>query len=668
MPELLTVTGVRDIEHVWIPLQDGTRLSARIWLPTDAEHNPVPAVLEYLPYRKDDATVAADAGRHPYFAAHGYASIRVDIRGTGSSEGICLDEYLPQEQLDAVDVIAWIADQPWCSGSVGMIGYSWGGFNGLQVAARRPPALKAVISGYSTDDRYTDDCHYQGGCLLASDMLKWATWMHALNARPPDPRFVGEKWRSLWLERLQAAPPFIEQWMSHPTRDEFWKQGSVREDYRAIDAAVLLFGGLADPYRNTIPRLLDSLECPRAAIIGPWAHVFPSHGVPGPQIGFLDVCVAWFDRWLKGIDNHVDTDPAVRIFVQDTQPPDTNHHTRTGRWVSAPRWPTDPPTRVFRLTGIGALSETSHAGLHAPRAIQADYTNGAAAGVWCPNGLPDEMPADQNIDDDRSLTFESEPVDDPLTILGRPRATVTVSVNKPVAHVAARVSAVAPNGDATLLSYGLVNLTHTSNHERVVRLVPGRKYPVHIDLGLVSEKLPAGYRLRLAISPAYWPHAWPSPQRVTLTVHAGHLTIPLLPDTLAASTPAWGPAIESHPVTGTVTDEGTRTRHLYRDGTGGVRITDETTGTTRISATGTDYREVARDTWWITADDPASAEVECIRDLTLNRDGWATRVVTTARQYGQGADIVIETSLEAYEADQRIFREHREHRVARYGY
>ncbi|MDX1687401.1 MAG: CocE/NonD family hydrolase, partial [Candidatus Promineifilaceae bacterium] len=147
---------IREIENCWIPLSDGTRLAARIWLPEDAEDTPVPALLEYLPYRKSDGTAPRDALHHPYFAGHGYASIRVDMRGSGDSDGVLYGEYLPQEQEDALEVISWIAQQPWCEGNVGIFGISWGGFNALQIAACRPPELKAAVAIDFTDDRYND--------------------------------------------------------------------------------------------------------------------------------------------------------------------------------------------------------------------------------------------------------------------------------------------------------------------------------------------------------------------------------------------------------------------------------------------------------------------------------------------------------------------------------
>jgi putative CocE/NonD family hydrolase len=253
---------IREIENTWIPLSDGTRLATRIWLPVDAENNPVPALLEYLPYRKNDGTAIRDAIRHPYLAGHGYACVRVDMRGSGDSDGILYDEYLPREQDDALEVLAWIAAQPWCSGSIGMFGISWGGFNSLQIAARRPPELKAIITVCSTDDRYADDVHYIGGCVLAYDMLPWASIMLAYNATPPDPRFVGERWRDMWFERMEKSPPFVEAWLTHQRRDAYWQHGSVCEDFSAITIPVYAVGGWADGYPNAIPRLLAGLSGP----------------------------------------------------------------------------------------------------------------------------------------------------------------------------------------------------------------------------------------------------------------------------------------------------------------------------------------------------------------------------------------------------------------------
>jgi uncharacterized protein len=349
---------VVEVENEWIPLADGARLAARIWLPDDAADDPVPAVLEYLPYRKDDCTAPDDAMRHPYFAGHGYASVRVDLRGTGSSDGLLRGEYLEQEHDDALEVLAWLEAQPWCTGAVGMIGYSWGGFNGLQIAARRPPQLKAVITHASTDDRYRDDCHYMGGCMLASDMLKWATSMLTYPLQPPDPRFVGDGWREQWLHRLRNAPELAADWISHQRYDEFWKHGSVAEDYSAIECPVFAVGGWADAYTNAVPtpaRAPQRTAARTHRTLG--AHVPVRRGPrtgdrlpPGgrPLVGPVAEGYRQRDHGRAGAAR---VDPGVR-------PPATFYAVRPGRWVAEDAWP--PPSvtpRGFVLGSDGSLAD-----------------------------------------------------------------------------------------------------------------------------------------------------------------------------------------------------------------------------------------------------------------------------------------------------------------------
>ena len=320
-------------------MPDGTRLAARIWLPEDAEAAPVPAILDFLPYRQGDLMAARDAAIYPYLAARGYACARVDLRGTGNSEGIIDDEYTPQELQDGCDVIAWLAAQPWCDGNVGMTGISWGGFNSLQVAALRPAALRAVLTLCASDDRYADDVHYRGGCVLAVDMLQWAVSMLVWNALPPDPAVAGAAWRSRWLDRLTQTPAFIEPWLSHQLRDDYWRHGSVREDYAAIEVPVYAVGGWSDGYTDAIPRLLAGLRGPRKGLIGPWSHAFPNDSVPGPEIGFLEESLRWWDHWLKGIDTGIMDEPMLRVWMQEYTPPAPHHRDWPGRWVAEPCWP-----------------------------------------------------------------------------------------------------------------------------------------------------------------------------------------------------------------------------------------------------------------------------------------------------------------------------------------
>ncbi len=657
---------VREIENTWIELSDGARLGARLWLPEGAEERPVPAVLEYLPYRKDDATAWQDSTRHRYFAGCGYASVRVDIRGTGDSDGILLDEYLPQEQDDALEVLAWIAAQEWCSGEVGMIGYSWGGFNGLQVAARRPPELKAVVSLCSTDDRYLDDCHYSGGCILAADMLKWAESMRVITALPPDPRFVGERWREMWLERLQRTPHYAEAWLSHQRRDEFWKQGSVAEDYAAIQCPVFLVGGWADAYTNAIPRLLEDLECPRNALIGPWGHMFPERGVPEPAIGFLQECVLWWDRWLKGADNEVTAWPALRVWMQEPVSPAASYSERPGRWLAEDRWP--PGTvgaREFALTVDGGLLDVLGEGSDAEPARSEEWVEllgseacGATAGVWCANGMADEMAGDQQTDDALSLRFDSAPLSERLEILGFPEVTLSLEVDRPHALVAVRLCDVAPEGTSALVTWGQLNLTHRDSHEHPALLEPGRRYVVRVRLNAVAQAIEQGHRLRVAVSPTYWPMAWPSPERVTLRVlpSDSRLALPVRGNREGdGASVAFSDAETATPIELDPPARDSRTRHRKALG-GRYVIEDREVRSAGLVATATLLSQTHVDEWSIAEDDPLSARVACARDFTIEREGWSIRVVASAEMTCDEVSFVVTDDLEAYQDGTSIYR------------
>jgi predicted acyl esterase len=645
-----------------------------MWLPDSADARcRVPAILEYLPYRKDDATAADDARRHPYFAEHGFGAVRVDLRGTGDSEGVCLGEYLPQEQADALEVLSWLATQEWCTGAVGMIGYSWGGFNGLQVAALRPPQLKAVVTLYSTDDRYSDDCHYAGGCLLGGDMLKWASWMLAFNSRPPDPLIFGEGWRDAWLARLEATPPYLADWVTHQRRDEFWRQGSIAEDYSAIEVPVLAVGGWADAYTNAVPRLLENLSCPRRAIIGPWGHIFPERGIPGPKIGFLQECVRWFGQWLLGEETGVMDEPMLRAWIQESLPPADFYAERPGRWVAESGWPPPSVEGVsFSLStagsdGGGRLAPADSTTATEPVAdtsldLDADQTCGLAAGVWCPNGLPAELAIDQGYDDSRSLLFDTTELEEPLELLGRPVAQLAIMCDRPQANLAVRLCAVSPDGTSTLLSWGALNLTHRDGHEQPVPLVPGQRYDVEVRLNAVGENVPAGHRLRLAVSSAYWPQLWPSPAPVRLTLLTDGSSTLELPVRGSESDAAQPPpqflsAEESCTPVGTIVETGSRMRNREVDSqTGAAKLHDEQSYRVQISATETDYAHEGTDRWTILPGDPLSAQAECHRTVTIDREDWHIRIETQSSLTCDADQFLLDNEVVAFEGDREVFR------------
>jgi len=645
--------AVRIIEHEPVTLSDGVRLSARIWMPEAASAAaPVPAILEFVPYRKDDDTLPQDTLRHAYFAAAGYASVRVDLRGSGSSEGLLADEYLPLEQHDGLEVIEWLAAQPWCTGAVGMIGYSWGGFNGLQIAAHRPPALKAIVTAYSTDDRYTDDCHYLGGCVLSSDMLKWASVMLAYNGRPPDPRIAGADWREQWIARLRDTPPFGATWLSHQRRDAYWKQGSIAQDYSAIECAVLAIGGWADAYTNAVPRLLERLSCPRKGIIGPWGHMFPHAGVPGPAIGFLQECVRWWDRWLKGVENGVENgvegEPLLRAWMQEPVLPATFYAVRPGRWIAEEQW---PPADVRELAWpLGEAEEHT---------IVGSQSCGSTAGVWCANGLPDELPQDQSADDELSLTFDIPVLESRIEILGRPMVRLSVASDRPLALVAVRLCDVAPDGASTLVSWGMLNLTHRASDEFPEPLEPGRFYDVRIGLKVVGQAVEAGHTLRVALSPTYWPHAWPSPEPATLTISAGPdaswLTLPLREAPADGdATVEFEPPVSAPPLDVEVIEAPHRTRTVTREG---ERTTtrDQEGYRHRIVSSDTIVGYAATDTWTILEGDPLSAREVCERTCELSRPGWETRVETRSEMSSTAQEFELTDTVRALESGEVVF-------------
>ena len=518
----------RVVETVWIPLSDGRRLAARLFLPVQS--GAVPAILEYIPYRRRDGTRLGDDEMHGWFARNGLAGVRVDIAGTGDSDGLVEDEYVTREQDDAVEAIAWIAAQPWCSGAVGMIGISWGGFSGLQVAARRPPALKAVVSVCTTVDRYADDIHYMGGCLL-SDTLDWGDFFLAASALPPDPAVVGQdRWLDMWRRRIEAVDLSVHPWIAHQTRDAYWRHGSVCEDYSRIDVPVLAVGGWADGYTAAVFRCVENIAGSKG-LLGPWGHCYPHQGVPGPAIGFLHECRAWFGQWLAGEANGVEALPDLRLFVQDSIPPAAVVDHRPGRWIGLPRAPSGVVGQRVLHLGDGDLGDRPRRA--APRLVRSPHDTGSRAGDWCAYALGDvtpELPLDQGPDDAGSLVFDTPPLESDLTIVGAPRVTLRLAASHPTAQVAVRLTAVHPDGVSERITFGLLNLNRRHGPAQSDPMQPGVFETVTVSLREVGFRLQPGQRLRLAVSSGCWPMVWPAPHEVTLTLdpEQSALTLPVL--------------------------------------------------------------------------------------------------------------------------------------------
>lgn len=650
---------IKEDAYVQIRMSDGVRLAARIWRPTSSDDEPVPAVLEFIPYRQRDLTSQRDSIHHPYLAGHGYASVRVDLRGSGDSEGVLTDEYLEQELTDAEEVLAWLAAQPWCSGRTGMMGISWGGFNALQVAARWPPSLGAIVTACSTDDRYADDVHYMGGCLL-SDNLSWASTMFAYNSCPPDPAVVGPRWRQMWHQRLTGSGLWLEQWLGHQRRDSYWQHGSVCENFADIAVPVFAVSGWADGYSNSVFRLLAQLDVPRKGLIGPWSHKYPHLGQPGPAIGFLQELVRWWDRWLKEIDNDVMDEPMLRIWMQDTVPPSTAYKQRPGRWVGEPAWPSPHVQEYVHQLERHRIGRADECVRREELTIQSPLSVGQFAGKWCSYNAPPDLPYDQREEDGGSLVFDTDRFTERCEVLGAPVLELCFACTAPVAMVAVRLSDVAPDGRATRISYALLNLTHHKGHHEPELLVPDQRYRATVQLNGMAQALPPGHRLRLAISTSYWPLAWPPPEPVRLSVFTQDtcLRLPVRPprERDEVSVRPFEDAEGAQPIPVTQLQPGEERWTVSRNLVNYCSMLEviKDLGMLHFDDIDLDVSKRSVERYSCTGDDPTSVRGETQSTMSFARGDWRVQTITRTVLTSTPTDFHLHAQLDAYEGPQRV--------------
>jgi putative CocE/NonD family hydrolase len=510
--------AVKQLKNVPIPLPDGIHLSADLFLPDGAGQ--FPCVLNYIPYRKQDASAYTGAICND-FATHGFASAIVDIRGTGESQGITLDEYTLQEQQDGCEVIDWLSRQPWCNGNVGMWGASYSGFNSIQIAMHAPPALKAIVPMFATDDRYNDDVHYYGGCLIGVEQVLYPAMMVTMNAIPPYRETAGGDWSRMWKERLDGNRPWILNWFEHQTEDDYWKPGSLKTDYASIKCPVYNIGGWADGYTNPVFRMQQHLQVPHKAMVGPWLHNAPSSGIPGPNVDFLREMRRWWAQWLRGEETGIMQEPKMAVYIQHGAGPTPYEAYMPGMWRYLDNWPVEGVyEQAFYLSRPGTL--TLAAGKEAESdAYRYQATVGAAAGVWCAVSGIDGMTRDQSADEGRSLTYTSRILDQPVEILGAPKAILHVASTAEVAFFCVKISDISPDGASRLVCRGILNATHRNSHVHPEPVQPGEVMELEIPLKFSSWTFQAGHRIRVSISSSDWPWVWPSPYPAINQVHLG---------------------------------------------------------------------------------------------------------------------------------------------------
>jgi len=537
------VHGVAALRDVRIPVSDGLELSANLWLPEPGPNEGTrtfPAILEMIPYRKDDWRAASDESRGEWLAARGFALCRLDVRGTGSSPGIALDEYTARETQDGYETVEWLAAQPWCNGKVGMWGISYGGFTSIQVAKLRPPHLAAIVPMYATDDRYTDDVHYIGGCVTASELSQYAVSMVGMNALPAKAEFRGAAWADEWRERLEQTPIWLFEWLRQQHDGPYWRQGSLAPDYGAIEVPMLLFGGWMDSYVDPVLRMMERCTAPRRAIVGNWVHDLPDDAYPGPRIDWLHEMVRFFDRWLKGIDNGIDDEPAFTVFRHEFAEPEPFPESWPGRWLAFGSWPIPGAAeRAFHLTPgelplVGGLA-SERPGAASQMAFRHRPTAGTGGSLsWGAGSAPNGLARDLRPEEALHPTFTSEPLDEPLDILGVAVAVLAWESSVPVATAVVRLADVGPDGTSAQVTAGILNLTHRASHASPAPLDAGVVTEVRVPFRSTAHRFLAGHRIRVSVATAAWPIIWPSPEPADHALHLGgpngsRLVLPSIP-------------------------------------------------------------------------------------------------------------------------------------------
>lgn len=632
---------------VTLPMSDGVPLALTVYRPVTGE--PVPVLLEALPYRKDDLLERTEYER--FATEYGLAVCRVDLRGTGSSGGAATDEYPASEIDDLTTVIDWLATQDWSNGSVGMFGWSYSGFNSLQVAAARPAALKAIVPVYSSDDRFNDDVHYMGGAMRLLDLVDYPSYMIAMNAMPPVPAMWNGDWRAEWRHRIETNEPWLFRWRTEQRCLPYWGHGSLRPDYARVTCPTMIVAGWADGYRNNTFRTVEALEAagtPWKLLIGPWSHMGTERSLPGPWIDLTAEMARWFGHWLRGDANGVDGEPRTTVFHRRSTRPEPDLAEVRGVWRAHPGLPLADTKTLELGLGTGRLTY----------AMIADV--GTAAWNSCAGSLPWGQPTDQRYDNAGSVTWDFP--GDGVHVYGHPVLRLRVRADRPVAFVSAKLCDVFPDGTSALITRGLLNLTHRNGYDAdPVALVPGEWIDVEIELEATAWSLDDGNRLRLAVAGTDWPNVTAPPQPVTLEIDrdASLLYVPVLAD-------LDGPAVPelAHVVPAELSDGTGVTWTVERDVLGRKTSCRTSYGEDWTSARGfacgahyTGRVDIDTRTFDQRAEADADLRVEFPEGRTLTRSRLT--VLTTATH------IDIDVHVEAFENDEPFAEKHWHHRVSR---
>jgi putative CocE/NonD family hydrolase len=515
-----------EMTEAWIAMTDGVRLAADLYIPVGSgDEETFPVLLEYLPYRKTESR-ARNHALYSYFVERGYVVARVDIRGTGNSEGRLIPyEYSDQEHRDGMAVIDWLAKQPWSNGNVGMFGISWGGFNSIQMARLNPPALKAITAVDATEDLYQDDVHYMDGIM---HLDSWEMSQDLDNARPGAPDYVIDE--AYFRDRFDTQP-----WMMTYKRQQrdgpFWDRASARGRYSEIKIPTFHIGGWYDGYRDSLPRMLENLKAPVKALIGPWSHAWPHNPYPEPGMEWRHEAVRWFDQWLKGIDTGIMDEPRFAVYVRQWHPPGPYLEHAPGFWRWEEGWPIERIEQqvMYPQPNHTLSTEKPESTEHQLRYLPSVGFEAGGPVMWW-----GDVAHDQRGTDAFSLVYDSEPLSEDTEILGLPRAVLRVAASATRANWFVRLSDVAPDGTVTQVAGAGFNGSHRTSAREPEDIERGQVFPLEIEMHFTSWVFPRGHRIRLSVNNAQWPMLWPTPYAMTTSLHMGgesgsHLVIPVVP-------------------------------------------------------------------------------------------------------------------------------------------
>jgi hypothetical protein len=472
----------------------------------------------------------------------------------------------------------------------------------------------------------------------------------------------------MWLERLAATPPWVARWLAHQRRDDYWRHGSVSEDYAAIGCPVYAVGGWADAYRNAVPRLLANLSVPSKGLVGPWTHGWPHLGEPEPAIGFLEETVRWWDHWLKGIDTGIMDEMSYRVWMPAAARADTGETQSAGRWVAEPAWPS--AAIVPRRLHLDAARLVETAEPEVALSHGSPETNGGAAGAWCPYHVGD-LPSDQRVDDAQSLLFDTPPLTAGFEILGAPILEVELQSNRPAALLVARLCDVDDEGRSTRVTYGVLNLTHRRSDAEPTPLAPGVRTRVRLQMNDIAHTFAAGHRLRLALSTSYWPIVWPSPEPVMLTFFTGassELTLPIRPPRAsdAGLRPFGSPEGVAEPAMSIIEPGRSSTNWTLDPSMGTHQVSNAyDSGLERFDDIELAVGTAIRESYSIAADSPTTAKTSLAWMMRRERPGWHIRIEARIELSCTETSFLVQQSLQAFENGARVFSQDQQDRLAR---